>query len=279
MIDDAKFKRGIALLQQHFNRTLSDDAIAIWREFLDDNLSDEDFTQAIKEAVLSCEFFPTAKKLVEFAIGALEVAAIQQWQIIVTAASTVSETWIKELLGSLSERSRASLQAIGGLQAVAMTDDWSLRKLEKQFITVYCQSPSKIKLLPPAKIQPINYEAEPVARDYTPPDPSTKPEALRRVLEALDLRVAGLEQSDESKATNTFFLRYRWKIDEDRLSHYLNLDLESKRGLLLMMDSAFRDKASWRSAAFAFDKFTGYKAGPAIDARAIARRWLEEEEV
>lgn len=277
MITDAKFEKGITLLQKHFNRTLEEMVIAIWREHLDEHLDDEEFTTAVKEAILTCEFFPTPKKLVELASGSLEVAAIQQWQVIVSAATTTSDSWTKELLASLQERSRMALQVIGSLQAVAMADEWLLKKLEKQFTTVYCQPSSKIKLLPPAKVQPRNYEPVDNQTAYKPSDPSTKPEPLRRMFEALELRVSGIQRSSEEAASDTFFLRYRWKIDENRIKHYLGLDLESKRGLVLMMDTAFRNKSLWQSGAITFDRITDYKAPePEIDARAIARQWLEE---
>lgn len=278
MITDAKFERGITLLQQHFNRTLSDDAIAIWREFLDDNLGDEEFAQAIKEAILSCDFFPTAKKLVEFAAGSLEVAAIQQWQIVVTAATTTSETWVKELLGSLSERSRMALQAIGGLEAVAISDEWLLKKLEKQFATVYCQSPTHIKFLPPAKIQPIKHEVVESEMSYAPSDLSTRPEPVRRMLETLNSRVTGIELSDKEAAINRFAMEYQWNIDENRLNHYLEMDKGIKMWFVARFRSLMKDKPSWRSASVIFDEITGYKpAALHIDAKAIARQWLEEQ--
>jgi hypothetical protein len=86
MITQSKFEKGISLLQTHFNRELCLSAIAIWSEYLNEHLDDETFTVAVKQAVLSLDLFPSAKKLVEFATASREVQAIADWRVIIAAA-------------------------------------------------------------------------------------------------------------------------------------------------------------------------------------------------
>ncbi len=65
MISDAKFNSAIALLQEHFNRTLPEKTIAIWREYFNENLTDEQLTRGIKLAIVENKFMPTAKEVVD----------------------------------------------------------------------------------------------------------------------------------------------------------------------------------------------------------------------
>ncbi|WGV29126.1 hypothetical protein [Halotia branconii] len=152
MITQAKFEKGIALLQTHFNRELSPSAVAIWSEYLNQHLDDEQFTLAVKQAIIELDFFPNAKKLVEFAKTNNEVQAIADWRIIIAAAKTSNDQWQQEILKPLTESAHIALAAIGGLQSVALAEEWQLSKLEKQFTTVYCQSPTSMKFLPPARL-------------------------------------------------------------------------------------------------------------------------------
>lgn len=179
MIADAKFERGITLLQQHFNRTLSEDVIAIWREYLDDTLDDEEFTQAIKEAILSCEFFPTAKKLAEFVNGSKEAKASQEWQSVILAANRGDESQ----LAYISQRGRVALHAIGGLKTVGLAEEYKRNQLEKSFVTVYCQCTEKdAKALSPATSQPLAAKSD---EEFTP-----VPEDLKRQMEQLKAKLS-----------------------------------------------------------------------------------------
>lgn len=163
MISDAKFQRGIGLLQQHFNRNLTAEAIAIWREFLDDNLNDEEFTQAIKEAILGCEFFPTARKLVEFVNGGKESQALREWQTIIRAVARADESQ----LAYISIRGRVALQAVGGINTVGAADDKGRDNLQRQFTTVFCQCPEKdARSLPPAAVNPHPQSTS--GKEYSP---------------------------------------------------------------------------------------------------------------
>lgn len=172
MISQSKFDNGIALLQQHFNRELCPQAIAIWNEYLNEHLDDTGFVSAVKQAIINLEFFPTAKRLVEFATTSKEAMAIADWQLVVNAARLGKE----DLLHPVQERVLHPLTAIGGLGAVMMADERQLQKLEKQFITVYCSPLPKNKLLVQETVK-----VEPVAQE----EPSPIPDFFREQIEQL----------------------------------------------------------------------------------------------
>jgi hypothetical protein len=276
VISQSKFENGITLLQAHFNRKLCPSAIAIWLEYLNEHLDDETFTLAVKEAILSLDFFPSAKRLVEFATTSNEVQAIADWQVILAAARTSNEQWQQKILQPLCERAHIALAAIGGLQAVALAEDWQLNKKEKQFHTVYNQSPAGVKFLPPPRIQPSIVEVIEPDKPTANINLETKSPSIRRVLENLNLRSLGYDIPIEQVYANTF-ARYGWEIDENRLNYFLAMDAESKQQILAKFQFAMKHKSEWRSAVSIFDEISGYQAPrPEIDAKAIAREWLEE---
>ncbi len=278
MITQEKFDKGIALLQTHFNQELCPSAIAIWSEYLNEHLSDEEFTLAVKEAIIGLDFFPSAKKLVEFATATKEVAAIAQWQIVIAAAKTANEQWRQEILQQLKDQAHTALAAIGGIDAVAWADEWQLNKLNKEFTTVYCQSPPQMKLLPPARIGQPHFQVlqEDISSD--PINLETKSPSIRRVLENLHLRSIGVEIPRVQVYKNTF-ARYGWEIDEQRLNFFVAMDEETKKQFLARFQFALKNKSSWHSPQIIFDDISGYQAPrPTVDVKAIARQWLSEHE-
>jgi hypothetical protein len=279
MITDRKFEAGLDLLQRHFKKTLDKDAIAIWREYLDNELDDEQFTTAIKESILKCEFFPPAVKLVEFATASLEVKAGMQWRIVINAAATTSVDWQKEILSALTVRSRIALQIIGGIRPVELADEWALRALAKDFIAAYCQCSGDIKFLPQSLVPPKNFEVVESPR-LEPADLESKPRPIRQALEMLARRTSGVEISDREKASNMFFLRYKWEIDESRLNCYLTMEIAEKQQFIAKFGYVMRHNPSWKSASVHFDTITGHVAKPSeVDSRAIAKQWLKTAEV
>jgi hypothetical protein len=278
MITQAKFDKGIALLQTHFNRELSPNAIAIWSEYLNEHLDDEQFTLALKQAIIELDFFPNAKRLVEFATASNEVHAIADWRMIIAAAITSNEQWQQEILKPLKERAHLALAAIGGLSSVALAEEWQLSKLEKQFTTVYCQAPTGIKFLPPAHLSQSEPKAVEEEKLTQPIDLGAKSPSIRRILEHLNLRSQGVEIPEEQVYANTF-ARYRWEIDSKRLNYFLAMDTPSKQQFLNKFNFAMKNKSDWRSAVSIFDEITGYKVPRTeIDPKAIAREWLSLEQ-
>jgi hypothetical protein len=277
MITPSKLEKGITLLQTHFNRELCPQAIAIWSEYLNEHLDDETFTLAVKEAIIGLDFFPNAKKLVEFATVTKEVAAIAQWQIVLAAAKTANEQWRQEILQQLKDQAHTALAAIGGIDAVAWADEWQLNKLNKEFTTVYCQSHSQMKLLPPARVGQPHFQVleEDISSEAI--NLETKSPSIRRVLENLHLRSIGTEIPLEQVYKNTF-ARYGWDIDERRLNFFVAMDEEIKKQFLARFQFAMKSKSSWHSLQAIFDDISGYQSPrPTVDVKAIARQWLNEE--
>lgn len=149
MITTQEFDYGMALLSSHFGKELSPGVKVIWQEYLDAELTSSEFMAAVKNSVLHSRFMPTAGELVEFIQGGKEAKAIQEWQIIISAAKSNTEQ-SKQLLSYLSMRSTIGLRAIGGISVIANAESEKERSyLQKQFVTVYCQCSDKdIKVLP-----------------------------------------------------------------------------------------------------------------------------------
>jgi hypothetical protein len=277
MISDDVFLDGISILKDHFGKALHERVIPIWSEYLNEHLDDEAFNNAIKLAIIGLDFFPNAKKLVEFATASSEVQAMADWQIILAAAKTSNELWQQEILQSLKGRAHLALAALGGLQPIALADEWQLNKLEKKFVTIYCESPHNVRFLPPAPTTPSNSKVVDFPQQREPIDLSKKPPSIRRILEHLNLRSQGVEIPEEQVYANTF-ARYGWEIDSNRLNHFLTMDLEAKQQFLTKFQFAMKNKSSWRSVVSIFDQISGYKASdPEIDAKAIAEEWLSQE--
>ncbi|MBE9053545.1 hypothetical protein IQ243_24695 [Nostocales cyanobacterium LEGE 11386] len=279
MITPSKLEKGITLLQTHFNRELCPQAIAIWSEYLNEHLDDETFTLAVKQAILSLDFFPNAKRLVEFATPSKEVQAIANWQNIIAAAKTSNEQWQQEILQSLAQQAHIALTAIGGLQTVALADEWQLNKLEKKFVTIYCESPSDVKFLPPTPTK----SHKPHLTDFSPSeqepiDLSTKTPQIRQILENLSLRSIGVEIPIQQVYANNF-ARYDWQIDDNRLHFFLNMDEDNKKEFLAKFHFAIKTKSNWHSPQSIFDEISSYKTPlPETDFKAVARQWLTEEQ-
>jgi hypothetical protein len=284
MISQEAFYDGMGLLMVHFEKQLDPVVLGIWKEELDQHLSDEEFAEAGRQLILFFEqrfkgHFPTAKHILDVINGSREAKALQDWQKVLTAASCGDE----EQLFYISHRGRVALQAIGGLKTVGMAEDYKRTHLEKSFVTVYCQCADKdAHSLPPSISKtPVRNNSglisapEHQERPREPVDLSTKPKPIRRVLENLEMRSMGQEIPVEQVYRNTF-TRHGWEIDDNRLNHLLALNQEQIRDVLNKFSFAIKN-SQWRSLMNIFDEITGYQPiGKSIDAKEIARQWLEE---
>ncbi|PHJ65040.1 hypothetical protein VF04_04465 [Nostoc linckia z7] len=164
MITQEKFEKAIAILQTYFSKKIEPEAaLAIWQEYLGDNLNDAELGQAVKEAIIQCRphpsFMPTPKELVAFVNGGKEVQAIREWQDVLSAASGR-----KDAIAYLSVRGKVALSAIGGLHAIGAAEERVREKMEKNFIVVYCQCSDKdSRSLPMA-----SPSQEPTQQDFVP---------------------------------------------------------------------------------------------------------------
>lgn len=140
MLTQEGFDYGLDLLHQNYDRQLTDDIKDIWRDYLDENLNDKEFLGAVRHAIIHSRFMPTVGELVGYIHGEKEVKALQEWALIVDAAGRGDS---EERLAYLTERSKIALKAIGGIQSVGLANAFDLSRLEKKFISVYCQCSSE----------------------------------------------------------------------------------------------------------------------------------------
>ena len=157
MISKHCFDSCMSLLMKHFEKQLDPTVLEIWKDELDQYLTDDELAEAGRQLILSFEqryrgHFPTFKQLFDTINGSKESKAVQEWQSVILAATHGDES----KLFFISTRARVALQAIGGLRVVGMSEDYKRVQLEKSFITVYCQSVDKdAKALPPSVSQPL----------------------------------------------------------------------------------------------------------------------------
>lgn len=178
MISAKTFESAIAILQEYFGKQIQPvAAILVWRDYLSENLDDEELKQAVKTAIIECKFMPSPKELVEFVNGGKEAKAMQEWQAILRSAATNTQP------SYLSNRGVVALQAVGGLRAIAIAEDSRRNQLERSFVTVYCQCSDKdARSLPQAQPMPPQAKEEVEA--------SPVPEQLKRQMEELKAKMA-----------------------------------------------------------------------------------------
>jgi hypothetical protein len=152
MIEKKIFNYGMELLDSYFSKKLNEAVKGIWFEYLDKELTTEEFLTAVKNALLHSRFMPTAGDLVGFIHGGKEAKALIEWQVILRAsASSQDESGV----AYISTRARVALQAIGGLRTVGIAEEFRRHQMEKQFITVYCDcSDNDAKSLPQTSSAP-----------------------------------------------------------------------------------------------------------------------------
>ncbi|MBD6621029.1 hypothetical protein FNW02_36230 [Komarekiella sp. 'clone 1'] len=166
MIEKNIFEYGMNLLDSHFNKKLDDTVKGIWFEYLSDELMNEEFLTAVKNALLHSRFMPTAGELVGFIHGSKESKALMEWQVILKASTNCQDS---SGIAYISTRARVALQAIGGLRTVGMAEEFRRNHMEKQFITVYCQCADKdAKALPQTSSAPT-VEPKHEASESVPP--------------------------------------------------------------------------------------------------------------
>lgn len=81
MIDSSVWIRGLTLLCQHYQRQMLDEVALMWKQYLDERLTTQEFEQAVKVIILESRYFPTAKELVEAVKGDRELLAAAEWSL------------------------------------------------------------------------------------------------------------------------------------------------------------------------------------------------------
>ncbi len=146
MFDRTIFIDQIKPIAIHYKHEMSEPILKIYYEHLSENLTEEEFIQAMKQSVVKLPAYrglPSAEQFVELILGSRESKALQEWQIILQAASRNDS----EALTYLSNRGHIALSGIGGLNIVAFHEG-SLQWIQKDFIQLYCQcSDRDVKVL------------------------------------------------------------------------------------------------------------------------------------
>lgn len=189
MISDDVFKRGISLLQKHFEWEIDADILAVWRTYLNSELNDAEFMQAAMHTVLHVpfRFRTTAGELVEIVKGKKEATAIQEWRAVLDASG---HSDAQERLCYLSDRGKVALQAIGGVYGLGRTEERERQRLEKQFISVHVQcSKQDIRTLPPVT---VSVQPEKVPAPEPVPCPAEIKERIRQQAAKLGVRIPGV---------------------------------------------------------------------------------------
>jgi hypothetical protein len=273
MLNEENFLDGLELLNSYFEKRLDEKIIPIWKTFLDKELSDDEFTDSVNEAILSLPMYsyPTAKQLVGFAHLGNETKAMYEWRsLVVPAAAMGSEEGRNHLLAQLSHRGRIALQLVGGIRKVESSEEKWIESLGREFKTAYCQSHSGVKVLPPAKLPPIEAIAE--ESPEKPLNLQGLSSTIQEILERTQKLAAG--QLTQEESFRSALSTKGWQIDDRRFTHFLESVPDKSRFLEIF---AFQIKQG-RSPSLSFDKLSGYKPSATRDSRALAEEWLQEVE-
>lgn len=194
MLSKQVFSRGMKLILDYFKKELGDDVLAIWQEYLSENLENEEFLYACKHAILHSRFWPTAGELVAFAKGNEDAEVLREWTKVLRAAENSND---ESQLAGFCDRTRYAVDQIGGLRAVGFADEIGLKVLEKKFGIFYKQTPQKqLEALPAAKEYP-SFESA-IAQDAqrkvsARPKPTPKlPKFTTHELQALEQELKGV---------------------------------------------------------------------------------------
>ncbi|MFW9265188.1 hypothetical protein, partial [Nostoc sp. CALU 546] len=118
MIEQSLFLERFEEIAVHFGYKVTAPVAKIYYEHLSENLTTEEFIQAAQRSMVEFPVrrqLPSPKEIVELILGTRESKALQEWQMILQAASRNDS----ESLVYLSNRGHIALSAIGGLNVVA----------------------------------------------------------------------------------------------------------------------------------------------------------------
>jgi hypothetical protein len=180
------FDYGFELLDKRYPKeTLHEDIKALYLQHFRENLTDDEFLEAVKYIILHSRFMPTAGDIVEYIHGGKEAKGIQEWQGILTASGK-HEKERQESLAYLSDRARVALRALGGINTLRLAISHAQnalveqQRMEKKFLTVYCQCSTQDRnILAQAPV------AAPVEVKEEVGEPAPMPDFFKKQLEKL----------------------------------------------------------------------------------------------
>ena len=135
MIDRQVFGREFSVLLERFGRAgeVGDELIRRYLEFLDSQLSTQEFELASRTIFEEDQFFPSPRRFVDVVKGNAKDLAERDWQHL--------QQLVRDNAGSLDSMSptaRAALKAAGGWAAVAFAaDEFALRQAKRAFLDAH----------------------------------------------------------------------------------------------------------------------------------------------
>lgn len=133
MIEKNTFIREFAMILDRFGREMGGPSIERYREFLNTELTTEEFQAAARIIFEEDQFFPAPRRFVDAIQGGLTELATSEWlQLLDLAQRNNSD------LSSLTDTARAALKTAGGWTAVAHAQgEFGLERVRKRFIEGY----------------------------------------------------------------------------------------------------------------------------------------------
>lgn len=193
MINAETFRKHMGLLAEHYQAKKIQPAIlGIYKKHLDKNLTEPQFVESVEMAVIKYPVrhgLPSAQELVDLVRGTLELQAMEEWQIIIRACSTMNY----EHITYISNRARVGLSAIGGMESLGNCTREELIWKQKDFLKVYCQCPNKDTQM--LKAASLTKTAESVDVEYVT---SEQWQQLRQQIESIAQR-----RSEKSRIRKT----------------------------------------------------------------------------
>lgn len=175
MISEETLMEKLDMIGRYYKDPIDAEALLYWQDYLNEQLTEDEFLEAVKLAIIHHYRRPTPAQLVELVQGGKQSKALQEWQQVLVASARNDEA----LLSYASPRTRVALHAVGGLRVVGLADDYKRSHLERQFVDVYCQCSDKdARALPQSSThsQQKQVKSEPIAEPM--------PEHVRQKMEA-----------------------------------------------------------------------------------------------
>jgi hypothetical protein len=107
----------------------------MWKEYLDERLTTEQFQQAVKKVIIESRAFPTAKELAEAIKGDADSEALLAWDECVRAILRSDDEFFHSF--PLDSSIRFAVRSVGGRNSIALTQEDDLRWLKKEFTRAY----------------------------------------------------------------------------------------------------------------------------------------------
>ena len=149
---DRAFKEAITLLTSSFKRSLDDGAVRVWKDYLSQELTIEQFVEAVKNIILTKPLtennFPTAQEIVAVAKGDRKTYIYDQWLLVREARrQSPGHSDYKDLISRFDIVTKRVVDVLGGIAALRDLDNAALEWARKDFVKIYQEyAPRKAEL-------------------------------------------------------------------------------------------------------------------------------------